>query len=116
MMGGTEDPFFRRPLWLQTRCCGKFLWAYNEAHLHELTAYTEARLRERGPARPTMAMLARLPAWMKRAENRDKVLAGLGTLRVLAERSSPADRSDAAHEHDDRPGAHHSVYFRGGAY
>ncbi|GGX73815.1 hypothetical protein GCM10010324_18900 [Streptomyces hiroshimensis] len=116
VMGGTEDPFFRRPLWLQTRCGGKILWAYNEAHLAELTAYTGARLRERGLARPTMAMLARLPAWMKRAENRDKVLAGLERLRALAGRSAAADRSDAAHERDDRPRPHHSMYFRGGAY
>ncbi|MGK5543573.1 hypothetical protein ACSNOH_02360 [Streptomyces sp. URMC 127] len=116
VMGGTEDPFFRRPLWLQTRCCGKVLWAYNEAHLDELAAYTGARLRERGLARPTLAMFARLPAWMKRSENRDKVLAGLERLRDLSERSSPADRSDAAHERDDRPRTHHSLYFRGGAY
>ena len=23
--GGTEDPFFRRPLWLQTRCTGRIV-------------------------------------------------------------------------------------------
>ncbi|WP_234313698.1 hypothetical protein [Streptomyces sp. NBRC 109706] len=61
-LGGTEDPFFHRPLWLQTRCVGEVLWAYNEAHIAELTAYIGARLRERGALRPTTSMFARLPA------------------------------------------------------
>ncbi|WP_318215975.1 hypothetical protein [Streptomyces sp. SCL15-6] len=42
--------------------------------------------------------------------------AGLATLRDLAGRSAPADRSDAAHEHGDRPRHHDSLLFRGGAY
>ncbi|MFE2228274.1 hypothetical protein [Streptomyces kronopolitis] len=61
--GGTEDPFFRRPLWLQTRCVGQVLWAYNEEHIDELSAYVGATLREHG-ASPTRAMLTRLPRWM----------------------------------------------------
>ncbi|MFI6316503.1 hypothetical protein ACIBG8_03240 [Nonomuraea sp. NPDC050556] len=115
-MGGTEDPFFRRPLWLQTRCLGRVLWAYNEEHVDELAAYVGALLRERGPYRPTMSMLARLPVWMKRAGNRTEVLAGLARLRSLAERSSPADRSDAAHDRGDRSRHRPSMYFRGGPY
>ncbi|MEU5658824.1 hypothetical protein ABZ802_24865 [Streptomyces sp. NPDC047737] len=63
-----------------------------------------------------MSMSARLPAWMKVANNRAEVLAGLETLRVLAERMAPADRSDAAHGRGDRPRAHRSMYFRGGPY
>ncbi|MGW0187729.1 hypothetical protein ACWDV7_18445 [Streptomyces sp. NPDC003362] len=113
--GGTEDPFFRRPLWLQTRCAGRVLWAYDEEHVDALTAYVGARLRERR-ASPTMAMFARLPAWMKSASHRDEVLAGLSTLRTLAHRSAPADRSDTAHERGDRPRHHGSLYFRGGPY
>ncbi|OUC94377.1 hypothetical protein [Streptosporangium minutum] len=116
VMGGTEDPFFRRPLWLQTRCLGRVLWAYNEEHVDELAAYVGARLRERGSYRPTMAMFARLPVWMKRAGNRAGVLAGLATLRSLAERSAPGDRSDAAHERGDRSRQRPSMYFRGGPY
>ncbi|MGW8765975.1 hypothetical protein ACWGN5_26105 [Streptomyces sp. NPDC055815] len=113
--GGTEDPFFRRPLWLQTRCAGRILWAYDEEHVDALAAYVGARLRIRH-ASPTLGMFARLPAWMKSAAHRDEVLAGLETLRALAGRSAPADRSDAAHERGDRPRHHGSLLFRGGPY
>ena len=114
--GGTEDPFFRRPLWLQTRCVGHVLWAYNETHVDALSAYVGARLRERGRLSPTLAMFARLPAWMKTSEHRAEILTGLKTLHDLAARGAPADRSDAAHEHGDRPRRQRSVYFRGGPY
>ncbi|MFI6545954.1 hypothetical protein ACIBO9_22165 [Streptomyces prunicolor] len=114
--GGTEDPFFHRPLWLQTRCVGHILWAYNEEHIDALAAYVGAQLRERGRLSPTLAMFARLPAWMKTAEHRAEILAGLKTLRDLAGRTAPADRSDAAHEHGDRPRPYRSLYFRGGPY
>ncbi len=114
--GGTEDPFFHRPLWLQTRCAGHVLWACNEEHVDALAAYVGARLRERGGLSPTRAMFARLPAWMKTSEHRAELLAGLKTLRALAERTAPADRSDAAHEHGDRPRPYGSLYFRGGPY
>ncbi|GAA2627455.1 hypothetical protein GCM10010425_26180 [Streptomyces spororaveus] len=113
--GGTEDPFFRRPLWLQTRCAGRILWAYDEEHVDALAAYVGARLRHRHTS-PTMAMFARLPAWMKSADRREEVLAGLAALRTLAGRSAPADRSDAAHERGDRPRHHGSLLFRGGPY
>lgn len=116
VLGGSEDPFFQRPLWLQTRCTGHILWAYNEEHIDELSAYVGARLRERGGAQPTMSMVARLPAWMKASANRTEVLAGLETLRALAERTAPADRSDAAHGRGDRSRARRSLYFRGGPY
>lgn len=101
---------------MQTRCVGYILWAYNEEHVAELCAYVGARLRERGGARPTMSMFARLPIWMKVSDNRAEVLAGLETLRVLAERVAPADRTDAAHGRGDRPRARRSMYFRGGPY
>ncbi|WP_328673509.1 hypothetical protein [Streptomyces sp. NBC_00328] len=113
--GGTEDPFFRRPLWLQTRCAGRILWAYDEEHVDALAAYVGARLRERR-ASPTRAMFARLPAWMKSAGHRDEVQAGLATLRGLAVLSAPADRSDTAHERGDRPRHHGSLYFRSSPY
>lgn len=116
VLGGSEDPFFRQPLWLQTRCVGRILWAYDEEHVDALSAYIGARLRERAGQRPTMSLFARLPSWMKRADHRADVLAGLRTLRALAERSAPADRSDAAHQRGDRPRAHGSMYFRGGPY
>ncbi|MFF3883712.1 hypothetical protein [Streptomyces sp. NPDC001914] len=113
--GGTEDPFFRRPLWLQTRCAGRILWAYDEEPVDALAAFVGARLRERR-ASPTMAMFARLPAWMKSAGHRDEVLAGLAALRVQAGLSAPEHRFDAAHERGDRPRHHGSLLFRGGPY
>lgn len=117
-LGGTEDPFFRRPLWLQTRCAGHVLWAYNEEHVDALAAYVGARLRERGNGfgSPTRSMIPRLPGWMKASGNRSEVLAGLETLRALVRRCAPADRSDAAHERGDRPRSSPSTYFRGGPY
>ncbi|WP_406387670.1 hypothetical protein [Streptomyces sp. NBC_00887] len=60
--GGIEDPFFRRPLWLQTRCAGRILWAYDEEHVDALAACVGARLRERhassddGDVRPTACL------------------------------------------------------------
>lgn len=113
--GGTQDPFFQQPLWLQTRCTGRILWAYDDNHVDALAAYVGARLRERR-ASPTRAMFARLPAWMKSARHRDDVLAGLATLRTLAQLSRPSDRSDAAHHHGDRPRHHATLLYRGGPY
>lgn len=116
VLGGSEDPFFRRPLWLQARCAGHILWAYNVRHVSELSAYVGAQLRERAGAQPMMSMVVRLPSWMKRSDNRTDVLAGLERLRKLADRSAPSDRSDAAHERGDRSRARGSMYFRGGPY
>jgi hypothetical protein len=115
VLGGTEEPFFGRPLWLQTRCAGHILWAYNEDHIEELAVYAGATLRERR-ASPTRSMIARLPAWMKTAAHRAEVLAGLERLRELAPLAAPEDRSDAAHLRGDRPRHHGSLYFRGGPY
>ncbi|WP_326687332.1 hypothetical protein OIE63_09325 [Streptomyces sp. NBC_01795] len=115
VLGGTEEPFFRRPLWLQTRCAGHILWAYNEEHIEELAAYAGATLREHD-ASPTRSMIVRLPAWMKTAAHRTEVLAGLERLRELAPLAAPEDRSDAAHPRGDRPRHHGSLYFRGGPY
>lgn len=61
-------------------------------------------------------MFARLPAWMKTSGHRAEIMAGLETLRALTGRSTPADRSDAAHEHGDRPRPYGSLSFRGGPY
>ncbi|WP_333741291.1 hypothetical protein [Streptomyces sp. IBSBF 2806] len=108
--GGTEDPFFRMPLWLQTRCVGRILWAYDEEHVEALSAFVGARLRERGGRRSTRAMCDRLPVWMKSAQNRAEILAGLERLRALAQRSSPAGRSPASHERNDRPRPYRILY------
>jgi hypothetical protein len=110
VLGGTEEPFFRRPLWLQTRCVGKILWAYNEEHVDALRDFVRADVRERGPVSPTRAMFPRLPAWMKKPGNRADVLAGLEALRELVRLRAPGDRSDAAHERGDRPRPWSSTY------
>ncbi|WP_232248557.1 hypothetical protein [Streptacidiphilus rugosus] len=104
-VGDSQDPFFRQPLWLQTFCAGRVLWAYNEEHVDALAAFVDARLRESGPLVTAGSMFARLPLWMKRADNRSDVTAGLEALKALAQRSAPADRSDAAFEHGDLPRA-----------
>lgn len=96
-LGERVDPNFRQPLWLQTRCAGHILWALNVEHVDELAGYVGARLRERSGSRSTSTLFARLPLWMKVADNRAQVLAGLDRLRLLAESSAPGDRSDAAY-------------------
>jgi DNA-directed RNA polymerase subunit RPC12/RpoP len=80
--GGPVDPFFRLPLWLKAECCkGRTLWAFHDGHLALLEDYVSARLRERGPAQPGLTLVARLPAWLKSAKNRDEVLRVITRLR-----------------------------------
>ena len=75
------DWYFRLPLGLQSPCCSQTLWAYNTEHLDFLERYFQADLRERLPNK-NGSLASRLPAWMKRAQNRDEVLRGLETLRM----------------------------------
>jgi hypothetical protein len=75
-----RDDYFGLPLWLQTECCGRVLWARNEGHLLFLERYVGAQLRERAPNR-NGSLASRLPSWMKQGKNRDEVLACLARLR-----------------------------------
>jgi len=68
------DPYFGLPLWLQSNCCCKVLWAYNRRHLNAIRSYIAAVRRERGGASGKWSMVARLPAWVKSAKNREAVL------------------------------------------
>ena len=80
------DWYFGLPLWLQTPCHGRVLWAYNLRHLTFLEAYVRAGLRQdaRGEGSLRNGTLAsRLPAWIKSAKNRDDVLCGLSRLHEL---------------------------------
>ncbi|MGY0022219.1 hypothetical protein [Streptomyces sp. cg35] len=95
-LGGPAEPFFDRPLWLQVRCAGHVLWAYDAEHVDALAAYVGARLRERGCTPSSWDMFPRLPDRTTSAARREDVLAGLDTLRALAGRSAPGDRTDAA--------------------
>lgn len=88
-IGGSFDWYFRLPLWLQTPCCGKILWAYNKEHLDFLESYVKAGLRESFPLKVyetglvmwrNKSLASRLPTWMKRAKNCDEVLRGIERL------------------------------------
>ncbi len=80
-----RDLVFKLPLWLQTRCKGNILWAYNAQHLSDIESMVEAQLREDGQDwRGKMAnrtMAARLPRWMLLRKSRSEVMRGLVRLR-----------------------------------
>jgi len=73
-------------LYLMTQVGGETLWVDNLAHLGALEAYLGAKVRERGEVRG-MTMMARLPAWMKSAQMRPKIIRGLRHLREHAEKA-----------------------------
>ncbi|MGI5454505.1 hypothetical protein ACQEWB_15270 [Streptomyces sp. CA-249302] len=71
------DPYFGLPLWLQVETRHGWLWAYNLEHLDLIRRFVQASLRERAPWYDTgqkMTLVARLPAWIKQAGNRDEIL------------------------------------------
>ncbi len=74
------------PLYLTTQVAGETLWVDNLQHLELLEEYLGAKVRERGPV-PGLTMMARLPAWMKAATTRPKILRGLRHLRERAEKA-----------------------------
>lgn len=87
------DPWFHCELWLSVRFRGEVLWAYNASHLALLRAYIGAALRERGAAAPhpnsgdrieNMTMAAKLPKWLKAADNREPLLALINELERKA--------------------------------
>ena len=53
---------------------GRTVWAYNAAHQAELVRFVAARLRE-GTMVANGSLVSRLPAWLKSARHRNKVLA-----------------------------------------
>ncbi|MGW0828128.1 hypothetical protein [Streptomyces sp. NPDC002845] len=80
-----RDPYFRLPLWLQTETRHGWVWAYNLEQLEYLRRFVAASLRERPPGHlvgPTMTYVARLPAWIKSAKNRDEVLRAIDRIRA----------------------------------
>jgi len=74
---------YLRPLWLQTRCCGQTLWAYNAPHLDFLESYVRADFREGMPLGQIMnlSLASRLPQWMILGRHREEVLRGVMRLR-----------------------------------
>jgi hypothetical protein len=75
------DPHFGYRLWLQTRCAGEILWAYNAEHLEFLREYAAASLRERVP-NANASLASRLPRWIKRSHNRRAILRAVKRLAV----------------------------------
>lgn len=83
--GLATDPYFRLPLWLQTETGHGRAWAYNLQHLELLRQFVAASLRERDPWYEhgrKMTYVARLPAWIKSAKNRDEVLRAVDRIRA----------------------------------
>lgn len=79
------DPYFGIPLWLQVETRHGWLWAYNLEHLDLIRRFVQASLRERAPWYDTgqkMTLVARLPAWIKRAKNRDEVLRSVSRIHA----------------------------------
>jgi hypothetical protein len=80
------DWYFHLPLWLQISCCGKLLWAYNRDHLDFIESYVQATWREGLPEQATAVFknktaASRLPKWIKKAKNRQKILKKIAVLR-----------------------------------
>lgn len=78
------DPHFGLPLRLAMATRHGTVWAYNLAHLEELTAYVSAKLRVRQGA-ANRSMFSRLPKWMKLAKHRDEIASALRKIRLLAQ-------------------------------
>ncbi|MFD3496906.1 hypothetical protein ACFWWT_25340 [Streptomyces sp. NPDC058676] len=75
----------RPALWLQAETRHGEIWAYNLEHLDLLRRFVAATLRERAPWYEhgrKMTYVARLPAWIKSAGNRDEVLRAIDRLRA----------------------------------
>jgi hypothetical protein len=76
---------YRPPLWLRAETRHGVLWAYNLEHLDLIRRFVAADLRERAPWYDTghkMTLVARLPAWIKSAKNRDEVLHAIDRIRA----------------------------------
>ena len=65
--------FCGEELWLKIHCCSNYLWAYNKKHLEFIEQYIKANIRQRKP-NVNQSIVSRLPQWMKKASNREKIL------------------------------------------
>ncbi|MFD6433776.1 hypothetical protein [Streptomyces venezuelae] len=85
--GSARDPYFGGRLWLQTETRHGWVWAYNLEHLDLLKRFVQAQLREGIPWDDhgrKMTVVARLPAWMQQAKNRDEVLRAIARIHATA--------------------------------
>ncbi|MFE0172314.1 hypothetical protein ACFWZ2_08335 [Streptomyces sp. NPDC059002] len=77
------DPYFGARLWLQTETRHGWVWAYDLEHLDLIKGFVQASLREGIPWHDhgrKMTAVARLPAWMQQAKNRDEVLRAIARI------------------------------------
>ncbi|WP_370748105.1 hypothetical protein [Streptomyces sp. MnatMP-M17] len=86
--GQATDPYFNVLLSLQIETRHGWLWAYNLEHLELIRQFVQAPLRERASWDETgrkMTVVARLPAWIKRAKNRTEILRAIKRIRASLE-------------------------------
>ncbi|MDY6911836.1 MAG: hypothetical protein SVM79_05725 [Chloroflexota bacterium] len=83
-IGDAVDWYFHHPLWLQEKCCGEVLWAYNREHLEWLRSFVSATIRERKEREDhgwsNRALASRLPRWISQANNRRPILAAISKM------------------------------------
>ncbi len=83
--GEPVDDYFHYPLWLQTPCCSKTLWAYNLQHLDFIEEFVSAKLRERKPDKnygwSNHSLFSRLPKWMQSRKNREAIISAIAKIR-----------------------------------
>ncbi|MHC0036640.1 hypothetical protein [Pseudoneobacillus sp. C159] len=72
--------FYGHNTWLNTRCCGEVLWAYNKEHLDLMEGFILSSLRERLP-NINQSLASRLPSWMQSSKNRQELEKGFSVLR-----------------------------------
>ncbi|MFG2679102.1 hypothetical protein [Streptomyces sp. NPDC048392] len=79
------DPYFGVPLRLQGETRHGWVWAYNLEHLDLIRRFVRAPLREGTPWHDhgrRMTVVARLPAWMQHAKNRDEVTRAIARIHA----------------------------------
>ncbi|MGW3631871.1 hypothetical protein ACWD7F_17180 [Streptomyces sp. NPDC005122] len=79
------DPYFDVRLWLQHETRHGWVWAYSLEHLKLIRRFVQAPLREAIPWHDQgrrMTVVARLPAWMQQAKNRDEVLRAIARIHA----------------------------------
>jgi len=69
------DPIFQLPLFLQAKCCGRVLYAYNPKNIDKIEAIV-LKKHDRDHCQW-------LPKWVLLAKNRDSVLSALSSLRSM---------------------------------
>ena len=69
-----KEPYFGLELWFLTSFQGKLVWALNREHLAYLIGYLSADLREKPLGIPGKTQADHLPAFLKTAKNRERIV------------------------------------------